>query len=700
MVERSASAPPGLSSHLFSGQSLTIEDYDKLIATLSKHVAETTQIHSGHGRVVSSSNSSTIDGGNNNRDGAAVSFLKLLDDLSYHKDSHLKHEDLFKNEFKRFGVQTTSQIEPILRQIEDVTSRDAGRYKELLALVDELRYVLSSYSRGRLAQSNSTRPRSLMPGSSSSKLTDIGDDHNRLQGTSIFKDFLQKYRSLEPKAQQCLLRFSVFPEGVVIKRRTLMHWWLGEELIEVPADKNLEDVGAPILDTFMEMGFLEPVVENGKVTNRCKMPNYIHESIVARAREEKVFDVDDENGELVLKFGQLKTSLINNRSSIGHLKSLAPDELAKIQTLFNVSQAKLNIRLEWFSKMKDVRVLHLGRWGGEATQHIEVEGTKFLEGLHQMKELRLLSLRWISRISELPDSISSLGHLRILDLRACHNLEKISSKIRFLKQLTYLDISNCYLLDHLPKKITSLSALQVLKGFVVVDHIKDEEACEFRDLSKLENLRKLKISTRRMTFPTSDDLKALGKFNQLCKLTIEWGGIQHKVLKKFERDGSSGDRNESFTELNPAESRRPFNFKNVGQLLMRNQKREEMDIWKAPDKMFEVALPLPKKLEKLDLRSVPQSAARRLLMPSSLNNLKKLYIRGGDVHDIGQGNKEWQKAKKLEIVRLKYLTNLHMDWRQFRSSFPNVTYLEIVQCPNLAFFPCSNQGGVWTKSNY
>ena len=81
------------------------------------------------------------------------------------------------------------------------------------------------------------------------------------------------------------------------------------------------------------------------------------------------------------------------------------------------------------AKMKHLEVLQLGRWlQGSPKHHIEVESEEFLKELRDQKELKYLSLRGISRISELPLSIFQLESLETLDLKACHNLETLPKR--------------------------------------------------------------------------------------------------------------------------------------------------------------------------------------------------------------------------------------------------------------------------------
>ncbi|KAL7211969.1 hypothetical protein ACSBR2_014763 [Camellia fascicularis] len=174
--------------------------------------------------------------------------------------------------------------------------------------------------------------------------------------------------------------------------------------------------------------------------------------------------------------------------------------------------------------MKNVKVLYLGRWQTSVSHHIEFGYTKdmkknanVLDGLGNLTLLRFLNLGGISRISELPESISKLTNLTILDIRACHNLEVIPDGIGLLKNLTHLDISECYLLDQMPKALASLSKLQVLRGFLVSE---GKNSCTLDDLRKISRLRKLSIYAVVHGFPSDRDLCALNQFKALTKLTI------------------------------------------------------------------------------------------------------------------------------------------------------------------------------------
>ncbi|KAL7182188.1 hypothetical protein ACSBR1_040987 [Camellia fascicularis] len=272
-----------------------------------------------------------------------------------------------------------------------------------------------------------------------------------------------------------------------------------------------------------------------------------------------------------------------------------------------------------------------------------------------MKQLRFLSLREISLITDLPQFISQLTNLEILDLKACHNLEVVPDWIGLLKNLTHLDVSECYLLDHMPKGLGALFKLQVLKGFIIGDS-KDKKSCTINDLTKLPKLRKLSISTSMKEFPTDLQHRHLQRLKSLQKLKISCSGciLQGKIddsPKQAQLFAKRTTLTRSFTEQY------------------------------GPELPHQLELPLS--LQKLELECFPEITTPSWLWTDNLKNLKKLYIRGGLLCNLNE-----IVATIVEMLQLKYLSNLEMLWKDVMILFPNLIYLEKIESPDLNSFPC------------
>ncbi|XP_023910007.1 disease resistance RPP13-like protein 4 [Quercus suber] len=530
---------------------------------------------------------------------------------------------------------------------------------------------------------------------------------HKFLSTSVFTEFQEVFKDLDTRLKLCLLSFVVLPANAVVKRRLLINWWVGECLLDPPATekKTAEDIADEILTELEVKGFIEPVKKRHKQdADRFKMQHLVHCVVIMLAQEAQLLHYDSNGNPNVKSLRCNRACLVDGTSK----QVLAPNlDLEEIQTIFNVNEPFPDLRFEWsakmkrdnivdwFSKMKNINVLYLGRWkssdqhsieGQSLDQHhnvkksslknhIEVESTEFLQGLQNMKCLRLLSLQGISRINELPNSIGKLTNLKILDLKACHNLEAIPDGIALLKKLSHLDISECYLLDGMPKGLASLSELQVLKGFVIgnVESDRDDnhqglpqqflggmcfpqkrDSCTLEDLIGFKKLSKLSINTSSMDFPTRKELQDLSKLEVLQKLTIAWR--------------NSGAK--------PTIAPRKLN-----RLLAMRRNIDPLE--------------LPTKLEKLELQCFPHTTKPDWLIPGKLQSLKKLYIRGGKLNNLMQ-IQERRDMWTVEILRLKYLETFIMDWNELQPSFPKLIFLENVGCPKFTSCPC-DKFGVWMK---
>ncbi|GMP72709.1 hypothetical protein CsSME_00030640 [Camellia sinensis var. sinensis] len=549
--------------------------------------------------------------------------------------------------------------------------------------------------------------------------------------------------------------------------------------------KTPEQFANEFFKKLIEKGFIQPVYKKRSVgVDICKMHPFVRSMVVKLAKKAKFFNFDDKGNATEDYSDSLRACLKGRGLTKIH-------DLDKLHTLFNVNEAILDFEPEWFSRMKNLNVLYLGRWQTSPTHHIEVEEdtaalkkkkSNVLDGLEDIRHLRFLSLQGISIVTELPESISKLSNLMILDIRACHNLEIIPNGMGLLKNLTHLDISECYLLDQMPKGLSLLSKLQVLSGFVVGDS-ESKNSCTLEDLRKLPELRKLSIHTGHDAFPLDRDLRALNQFKKLTKLTIAWGRGSVEAKKDDSRKNDIGESEQAIATtkkpgLPKALTRLPTSKQSTGTLDRENIEvskkkeisaadqaaatskkvcfgaseqattkkqglqnaltrlpnskqstgtpdRENIEVSKkreisAADQAAAtskevgfaknmrrlsssktVELPnaeLPPGLIKLDLQSFPGIVTPPWLRAFTLRNLKKLYIRGGKFSDLGQFkdlDEELEKDKwKVEELRLKYLTDLEMDWRELQELFPDLTYLEKVNCPKLTFFPC-DESGVW-----
>ncbi|XP_062007389.1 disease resistance RPP13-like protein 4 [Rosa rugosa] len=452
----------------------------------------------------------------------------------------------------------------------------------------------------------------------------------------------------------CLLSFSIFPEGSVIRKRPLIYWWIGEGFITATKEKTAEEIGEDIFAKLLRKDLIQPVPGQSNcelLVKNCIVHPWIRRMLISLAREARLFDFDP-------KWPMMPSDSISTcrRSClVSNEKKPNPEEKPNSQekpiaeekpnpqekpiprdvdqwkqnllTVFNVNVEYLDLKQEWLEKLKRVEVLHFGRWQSNPKHHIEVDqktfdgsqAVSFLNGLGAQKHLKYLSLRGISRISELPASIRSLISLEILDLRACHDLERLPSDISSLKKLTHLDVSECYLLEGMPKGLHKLSSLQVLKGFLIGSQ--EKTPTKLGELATLKKLRRLSIHIGNGAAIQAVEFKKLKDMSSLRFLKVSWGVVSKNLTNEI------------------ADESLKFLF--------------------------------PENLEKLDLQGFPLAHAPEGLKPSKLKNLKKLYIRGGELESLDHGeNEPW----KVEILRLEYLKKSIYSEEGVKRNFPHRKY--------------------------
>ncbi|XP_050379583.1 disease resistance RPP13-like protein 4 [Argentina anserina] len=482
------------------------------------------------------------------------------------------------------------------------------------------------------------------------------------------EDIEEIYNGLDETLKQCFLCFSVYPEDAVIKKKVLIHWWVGEEFIETLSKegKTAEETGDEIFKLFVEKSLIQPVYKMRRPgADSCSMKPTTREAVIKLAKKAEFFTAHT-NGNPTDELSSSKRSCLVRTVEGSNIREL-PFHLSQenIKSIINVSDHNLYFRSKWFSKIRNIKVLQLGRWQSSAEHLIEVEDSEFLKHLKSMRLLRYLSLQGVSRITELPSSICKARNLRILNLNGCSDLEKLPHGIGSLKSLTHLNMHECYLISCMPKGLASLSQLQVLEGFVISKSRFGGHDCKLEDLSKLENLRKLSIRIDIKEAKTAErELDSLETFKNLRSLSISWS-YDNSANQNLQRVPS--------------------------------EKQTRMENITTPPSIASDS-PLTCVLEKLDLHYFPGSNMPDWLKPKLLGKVKKLYIKGGKLSDFCHSSAKCGQWTNVQMVHLKLLDELQMDWTMLKNRFPNLTYLEIYKCPKLSFDQCDEKG-VWKRAD-
>ncbi|XP_028764523.1 disease resistance RPP13-like protein 4 [Neltuma alba] len=334
--------------------------------------------------------------------------------------------------------------------------------------------------------------------------------------------------------------------------------------------------------------------------------------LIALAKKERLLDRKEKMPHFDLAQSR-RTCLIAGHSDLRIKAESTPENL---RIIFNVNERDLHFQDQWLAILKRLVVLQLGHWQVSPTHHIGVQDESFLAGgLKTQKLLKYLSLRGISSITSLPESIRELVSLEILDLKACHNLENLPDGVASLQKLAHLDVSECYLMESLPKGLHNLTSLQVLKGFIIGNSQKT--VIRLEHLPNLNTLKRLSIHMGSEATIQKDDFDKLKDLPKVKCLKISWGKVA--VLRSV-----------SFTP----------------------------------------------ELQELDLEGIPDKNMAGWLTSSQLTELETLYIKGGKLSNLSSNGELW-KVKYLVLKYTKMPKIINEE--TLKPMFPWLQYVKKVK---------------------
>lgn len=468
---------------------------------------------------------------------------------------------------------------------------------------------------------------------------------------------------LNDMQQQCLLTLSVFPVGSKVKNHAVTYWW--STLFKLPPEKGVEKADE-IFSMLSGGGFLEPIKNPcSEVIHGCRVNPLVHWMVKRMSREKGLADLDKcGNPADVQPKSKVLCLTRGNRDQMqklrddddpqarirpsptkappqGKVEAGAPREDQQDKTKHEAEDLQATILLFRYRRKKvilnisahvyrlpkpllikladQLEVLQLGRWGNyDDETYMEVGALESLSSIGKLKNLRYLSLRGLSRLTDLPSELRQLRRLAILDARGCQNLVSVpSATVQKLKGLTHLDLTECFMLEHIGRGVSALSELRVFKGFVFGVGKRRRDACRLQHLAKLKKLRKLNINVTTDANVEKDEMAQLGKLASLESLTVTWGEWPSVLLDDCKKD----------------------------------QMDELRKRW--------TSLRLPPGLEKLDVRCYPdpELPVKRWLHVNGRTNLKKLYVRGGEVEEL-----DIPIDNNIETLRLRYLNKFRMNW--------------------------------------
>ncbi|THU47973.1 hypothetical protein C4D60_Mb09t21320 [Musa balbisiana] len=564
----------------------------------------------------------------------------------------------------------------------------------------------------------------------------------QIQESSAWAHLLLVVDSFETQLKHCLLCLTVFPAKAVLKKRLLIHWWMGEEIVTSPEE------GKKCFDELVSKGLIITIKKNhcNKV-HYFRIQSWIRRLLITVAKRNGFLDFDQD--------GRPSDDYSRSHRACLRLKlpPIGDDAENRLLTVYNVYKRYVEFEPTWLVNKGEMTTMQLGRWqDSDQKNAIEVKNDEFLKGLHNCKSLRYMSLRGVSRVETLPESIGKLTKLVVLDLRACHNLEKLPEAIGSAKKLQYLDVSECFRLNKMPKSIGSLSNLEVLNGFLLMSDPSDKYVCHLHDLAKLTKLRKLSININSLI--AEKELENVGELKKITTLIITWAVVTEKKEDSHSTSGAEapsqekkqqGTGKDSIEDLPPKSKQSsdaatatadadahddgednviekpqmphpPEQKPSTSDVPYKNADRRSKDVTFGTDATTKKVQPIsdhearpttdgqdsgvksPTKKETKKIAKDRYLDPAKVTLPSTI---EKLDLRCFTEEEFPQwiGPRKLQKLKKLylrggmlrslgdgrgwkvEVLRLRFLDYLdHPSWENLTSSFPGLRFVEKFNC--------------------
>ncbi|GMN36540.1 hypothetical protein TIFTF001_006100 [Ficus carica] len=452
---------------------------------------------------------------------------------------------------------------------------------------------------------------------------------------SVMDSLQFSYDDLPTRLKQCLLCFSVYPEDFEIKAEKLIHWWIGEGLVQGKGSKSASEIGHEYLSELIKRCLVEVVQQrsyDGKVYT-CKMHDMVRELIITNAKDEEICDFDSQ-GSQTPKPGSRWLGFIEELH-----KNASSKDLSKLRALV-VLKSSNDVNFKCFGMLRSLRVLDFSN-----IKLREISMDDLFDWISYLKRLASLNLSGVQSLEMVPSSIQKLRNLQLLILTGCDKLTRLHPSITTLKKLIVLDIGFCPL-EYVPHGVSKFSHLQELTGFKVLNQSK-RHCCQLLELKELTQLRLLRISISDETEILESEMDVLAELKNLKVLAIDAENC--KIKKKELMDKLDG--------LAPPPS--------LQELYLKNYCRETLPKW---------------------------------VNPGQLSELQYLSIENGDLNNLTPEIENCESKWILEGLCLKFLTRLEVDWKDLFTDMPFLRYLEFSHCYKLKNFPWPvKTPGIWRK---
>ncbi|CAL4897541.1 unnamed protein product [Urochloa decumbens] len=346
------------------------------------------------------------------------------------------------------------------------------------------------------------------------------------------KILLLSYYDLPSHLKTCLLYLSIFPEDYEIEKDRLIWRWVAEGFVQQPdGDQSFLEIGESYFNELLNRSMIQPGRKKDKLEGTprsCHVHDTVLDLIISLSVEECFITTVSDDRKHSLESIQIRRLSLHNTTAWPTLKMPKLRSLTIFQSTNVVINPTPSLSRNFLLRVLDLKgccldqeLASLGFLG--SLYHLRYLGLSTGYGIHsdqlpveigKLRFLQTLDLYEVSRLKELPSSVTGLGQLMCLRGRPWDELGII-----------------------LPDGLKNLTSLEVLDRLVV------KSECIAEELGHLTQLRVLKV----IIVPFEDDdwmacnnalVESQGKLTKIESLKIGRVDPYDKKVIRYNMDGS------------------------------------------------------------------------------------------------------------------------------------------------------------------
>ncbi|KAF4359852.1 hypothetical protein G4B88_020373 [Cannabis sativa] len=478
------------------------------------------------------------------------------------------------------------------------------------------------------------------------------------------------YNHLPSHLKHCFAYCRIFPKDHIINVRELIQLWIAQGFIKCTQDKTqcVEDIGYEcFINLLWRSFFQEPVRDEFGDIRTCKMHDLMHDLAISEAGLDSVIinqNVKITNGKylhvsLVDFHFDLKTN-----NSLENFNIFSQQKRLRTFLLRNCEGLSFSKLKDFLSKFKCLRVLSV------PSMNIEV----LPKNLCELEHMRYLNLSCNSYLKVLPSSLIKLLNLQTLNLKDCKNLVKLPQNMKKLVNLRHLMIKGCDSLSEMPLQFGYISSLHTLDRFVA------SESSGFHELSNLINNLQGGLAIEGLRHTTNYSASKTTLKRVICEGKHDLQ-LLHLGWEEVDDNNNKVENDEMLLEgLQPPSS--------LKELFVSCFMGVRFGGWLSSlDKLVKLVLSDCKKCKYL-----PKLDQLHSLQELKISEVKAEYMCSSGEDDDFDTNLFFPSLVTLEI---RFCSNLKWWWWKKKvdgnefiiKSFPRLSNLQIVNCPNLTSMP-------------